>query len=1593
MSTDSTTQQFDNALKMCRDLYIKKLQDYGASWRIMRPESITDQIYIKANRIRSLETKGCSRVGEGILPEFIAIVNYGIMGQIQLALGFAGCDDLSVDKAIELYDLYASEARILSYTAMMLKQVPLRHWKHLSRSAVRVGKDQALLSWSGTMFEYLMPELLMHSHASSLAGQSRRGAVALQRRQGRILGRPWGISESGYCAFDLQLNYQYRAFGLRNLALNGSAVEDVVAPYASLLALACDPAAAADNLARMCEMGWWGEYGMFEASDYLHLDEERRPQLVRSYMAHHQGMSLCALCNALRDDVLSRTFMEIPQARALKLVLQEKPGARIRLNRRNSASRQRRIQLRPERNFQRMAGRENVAADVQLLHGGETTALLTSRGACFAWNRGIQLNRFSSQMGNPFEGMYVHVQSENGEERVMGRSGHIAFDAGSTCFEEELNGQKLRLHTAISPEDGTLYQQLEIENTSHLDQTLIITGCLAVALAPERDMCAHATFQNLFVESSCLDNRALILCRRPRDPGRILPEMIYLVSGSEPVQWETDLEKLVGRQGALGLPGGLAGEFSGSTGSVLNPCAALRVRLKVRPGEKKQMHFALSLVEKEEQRACIARISADAAADRAMQMASIHARAVLAHVGMDARMHRLAQRSAALIFDPKLRIGVQGPSEACSPALRTELWSVGISGDIPVLLMEINEQTQLDGVREALKLHAFYRTMGVQTDFVLINGCACDYHQPARGSLSDLIAASYLNGGINVPGGVFVLERQNLTDASYAALTRVAALCLRGDQTVADQLRIVLNELHLKTNLPLQCMAADPLEKPERLKFYNEYGGFEGNQYVILLRQGMLPPAPWSNVLSSGEMGAILTERGGGFAWHGNSRDGRLTPFGNDALREGWGWMFYLSDPKTGKFMRLLPGDIPMTDFIVRFKPGQCSYLGRAESISCEIRISAAESGLCFEVELFNEGVERKLELTGFVDWLMGTFASDAAVLRSWSRFGACFASGTAEGIGCFVCDDPKALSGGDRLSFLGMGGMMEPEGLVSEETSGSGWTLRVPVQLEHGQRHTWRFLLGWAKDISDAYSLVRGFRSGERLRVKPQWTEFLSHLEIETPDEGVNLLANGFLQAQTLNARIWGRTGLYQPGGAYGFRDQLQDMLAMLYYDPQMVRAHLLRCAARQFEDGDVLHWWHEPYTGVRTHISDDLLFLPYVTAKYVSVTGDVAVLEDCIPFLEAVELPQDVHDVYAQMRPTLHCASLHDHCMRAFRRAARSGEHGLCLMGGGDWNDGMNRVGDQGRGESIWLSEFLAACAADYAHIAPSERDRAWLTALNERLCAALEACGWDGSWYLRAYTDEGEKLGSQENGACKIDLISQAWAVLAGLDDSRCRQAMEEAWSKLVDDEHKLIRLLDPPFDGAESDPGYIAAYPPGIRENGAQYTHAACWFLCALIQMGDALRAHKALEMLLPINHARTRRAAEIYRVEPYVVAADIYSDAAHAGRGGWSWYTGSAAWMLESILRLLGFERRGNKVRMNALLGEWGQASISLKYGGSCYRLVCRADVLQLELDGRSLEGSFIEMTDDGCEHIALFPPRQPIFEIKSEENCETKVKT
>lgn len=1492
-------------------------------------------------------------------------------------LFFIGVDAENGKVSSSHYDLLASESRILSYTAMMLGAVPTRHWKKLSRTLVNSGSGAALASWSGTMFEYLMPELLLSPPAESLLGVSIRNAIQAQRALGMEKSRPWGVSESGYCAFDLQLNYQYRAFGLPELSIDGDTSENVVAPYASVLALPIAPKQAAENILQMQKMGWSDEFGLYEAADYMHAADDA-PHLVKSHMAHHQGMILCALCNALTNHLLNQTFMQIPEARVLSLLLDEKMGtSRDTLSDRRKSVRDT-AQSASIVPMGRAAKPEHRIADMHILSGAGSTVWYTSDGAVHLEKDGIDATRFGGDLLNRSDGACVHVRLErSGKTHILGGE-TTYYRPGSVTVRNEIDSVQMEMTVCVSPEDGTLIRKIALLNTSQSTQTLTITDCVPIALARKDDVRAHAAFQSLFVESERVEHGVLAFHRRIRqneDPRWML---MHLIGSTGSVSYETDYEKLVGRVGSVMCADGICETLSGTTGTVLNPCSALQTQISIAPGQSAEMHFALGLVEPDEMRSWIERNAATACCDRAIQLAGMQARSMLRFLGLDGKQYVLLQRFSALLWDGRLRSGATGEMQAMECVDRRTLWSMGISGDCPILLMRVQTPNELPRVREMIRMHEFYRTLGVKIDLVILDQEEECYAQPVRDGISESVAYSHLNELRNTHGGVHLLEEKQCSPIQRAALARAAVIELHASMEIAAQIRNALNLLGMP-----QCDVREMqlVNRLQPLQTSNGYGTFLADgRYALDVFPERTTPAPWINMMANDRFGVQLTERGGGFLWGENSRNDRLTMFGNDTLHENWGWMFYLVDDEQRTMLRLLPGDSSSVPFRVVYGPTETIYRFETQKISGEIamcvRTDAAELRIHTTLRSVDDGQYR---LVGFVDWLMGTHAEDTRMLRTWTRDGACFASGTAHGIGYFAAANARVTPGCGRSAFLGRGTIQRPEGIFETTCSRGGWCLHVPVQMQANVPIRLDWVIGIETEIQKAYARVRSFYfqpsyENVRMRAMEEWACRQQRLRIRTPSKAVNRMANGWLLHQTLTSRIRGRTGFYQPGGAYGFRDQLQDMLAILPFEPQRVREHLLRCAAHQFEDGDVMHWWHEPQQGVRTRISDDMLFLPYVTAAYVRTTEDRAILNESIAYLKNVEIPKEREDCFAEMQTSDLEQTLHEHCMRAFHRAAHVGQHGLALMGCGDWNDGMNRVGAQGRGESVWLSMFLAACAENYAHIISIEADQIWLRELAQRMKNAVETHGWDGEWYLRAYMDDGTPLGTADAQTCRIDAISQAWAVLAHLDAERTKQAMDAAWQMLVDEQHGIVRLLTPPFVSNGIDPGYIRGYPEGIRENGGQYTHAACWLLLALIRSGDAERAHRMLQMLIPVNHADTMEKAQVYRVEPYVVAADVY-DGVHVGRGGWTWYTGSASWLYLCILDLLGFQRQGNRVRMCALLGEWEEASVTIAFGKTKYTLISRRESHGISLDGKNIEGEWLEMQDDAGEHEAIFSAR------------------
>ncbi len=1439
------------------------------------------------------------------------------------------------------YDLLASESRILSLTAMMLGQVPVSHFKHLGRACARVGEGGALISWSGTMFEYLMPCLFLPLWTETLLGESCRSVISAQMATPAAPGMPWGVSESGMYAFDRQLNYQYRAFGLTEAALRGDCEGQVIAPYASMLALPFDEAAYR-NMRAMGELGWADEHGFFEAADF---DRRRIPRaagyrLVKSHMAHHQGMILASLCNALEDGVLVRLFMARPQAQALVMLLQErKPHSALQLAKRRAPEGE--TVFRGARPMERTARASQY--DAHIMRGAETTLLWMAQGTAQAVSRGLALNAPRPQEGAGRSGLFVHLRSETFSMLISGGDSSparqsVRFAPGCVTAVTENEAVRAVCMTSVSPEDGAIVQHVTLENLSEEAMTLEVTGCMSVTLARESDYRAHPAFWNLFIESDCPRPGVLTFRRRPRAEGSSWPQLIYMAHDTPAahLSWESDESRLTKRGFSMADSGALAREFSGAVGHTLTPCAALRLTMRLAPGEVRETGFVTGLSDEDSTAAFVARHEGVSGDERSSELAAAQTRGLLRYLGVPAGLYGLFDRAAALLG------GCQGGESGLEDLPRRDLnasclWPLGLSGDENLVVGFCRSLASLETARELLKMADYHRAMGVEYTLVMVNDYGNDYDCPVRDRLQAMLAAG---------SGKMKLLDGSALEADQRRLLRMAASLVIdcGLPPLRAQLKSALEQPAGRANERL--MPSEPLEKKTELETFNGWGGFAGNDYIIEERP---TPAPWCNILCNRRFGTLVSESGGSFTWFENSREGRLTPFDNDPLHDEGGerlrleWAGVRVDPEGGAAR-------------VIHRQGESVYEGRRHGLAwrSQVFVDCEHPVKVHFLTLKNESDRViRLHVEARIDWIMGVFRSDARFVRRGGADGLIWARGQ-----------------------IGTAAFMTFAGEKARTREGA---LSLELEVEAGGERQLELLLGCGETMEEISALLEKWTAQGgaffRERTLNFWEERLTRLEIVTPDERMNTEINRFLPYQVLCGRLWGRAGFYQAGGAFGFRDQLQDQLSQLATAPGEAREHILICAAHQFESGDVQHWWHPPYRGVRTHISDDMLFLPYVTGCYVQETGDESILEEEIPFLCDVEIAPGREDWYGDAQPGPQNGTLREHCLRAIDRAAQFGAHGLLLMGTGDWNDGMNRVGCRGRGESVWLSEFMMAVIAIFAPCCADE-EATRLKRLSDRLREAIEGAGWDGAWYLRAYDDEAQPLGGREGSECRIDSLPQSWAVLAGLDSVRAASAMDAVEEQLFDREHGLIRLLTPPFDG-DLAPGYIRGYPPGVRENGGQYTHAACWVLWALARLGRAQKAWETARMLLPSSHGDTREKEAVYRIEPYVMAGDIYSGA-YAGRGGWSWYTGAAGWYLRVLFTgLCGLKLCAGKASMQALLPEeWNEISVKIRVGRADYTLVSSRECDKARLDGEPLEGGMIELKDDGAHHRAIFPARE-----------------
>ena len=1554
------------------------------------------------------------------------------------------------------YDLLASESRLASFIAVAKGDAPVEHWFRLGRSLTVADGATALVSWSGSMFEYLMPLLVMPPRPFSLLDQTCHAAVLRQIRYARSRGVPWGISESAYNLRDRHATYQYRAFGVPDLALKrGLANELVIAPYASLLASMVDAHEALANGLALEALGGLGEYGFYDAIDFTRREEAVEGAVVRTFMAHHVGMSLVALTNALsvherdNESLWQRRFMADPGVRASALLLDERVPRRYATRPSQSD-----LPIDMPLPSSRTRTRAHVVdtADtphphVGVLGGRRYSVLLTNGGGGHSRSDGVDVYRWRPDATQDDTGHWIYIRDVTAgavwsaaHQPVCAKASsyRASFAADRVVFTRRDGAIETRTEIVVLASEQAEVRNVTLLNHSATVREIELTSYGEVVLSPAAADIAHQAFQKLFVETSSSRDDVLLATRRPRSADEHWPWCAHIVAaGPERVgalSHETDRAQFIGRGRTARAPEAMdqPGALSQTVGAVLDPILSLRVRVRIEPGRSAAVAFTTAVGATRDAVLQLAdRYRELGAAQRALSLASTEAEVELRDLDIAPADVGLYQELAGALLFPRESLRAPAEERTDNTPGQAVLWSQGISGDWPIVLATVRSAAGLASVQQLLAAHRYWRTKGIVSDLVILNARPHSYVQELHDQIVTMSISSSEGSVLERPGGVFIRRTDVLSKTDAAVLrgmARIHVLCdgvglgeIVAAKFESDAARRAVEE-SAPTVSVLSRASRVPGTGPKSAVFPNGYGAQNARGAFEMVVDGAhVPPAPWANVIANPNIGFCITERGSSCTWAGNSFFYRLTPWFNDPVSDPCGDALYLRDLDSGATWSPTPAPAPAITganddaaYSIEHDAGISRFTHSRGDIdtALSIAVPVSDTVRISTLRITNSGTRaRRLSLTSYVEWTLGATRQEArhqVDTRRDDSTGAVlavnrFAPDFTDRVAFSWMSEPVTSATGRRDHFIGRNNdLAAPAAMQTERLSevfGVGLdpcaALRGSFELKPGETREIVVLLGAGSSEDDVRALIArhgtpALADAAVTAATDAWNARLSVITAHTPDAAFDALFNRWALYQTLSCRMWARSALYQSSGAFGFRDQLQDCMALVYAEPALARAHIMRAASRQFPEGDVQHWWHEPSgRGVRTRFSDDLAWLPYVADHYVTVTGDANIWNEPAPYLDMRVLAPHEEELYDQAHESSLRESLYAHCCRALDRACTTGAHGLPLMGAGDWNDGMNRVGVDGHGESVWLAWFLTSTLRRFAVHADVRNDVATATRCRSRAdayAAAVEATSWDGAWYRRAYYDDGSPIGSAANEECRIDSIAQSWSVLSGAGDpARARTAMESVQRELVRTKDKLLLLLTPPFDKSPQDPGYIKGYLPGVRENGAQYTHAALWSVLARAELGDGDAAGALFSMLNPQSHAGTKAEADTYKVEPYVIAADVYAVAGHVGRGGWTWYTGSASWCYRVALEgVLGFHRTGNHLGFDPCIpSHWPSLTLEYRHLSSVYAVTIenpdgvQRGVTSVSVDGAIVERGIITLADDGKHHAVVIRLGRP----------------
>ena len=1529
------------------------------------------------------------------------------------------------------YDLLASESRQTSYIAIARGEIQPKHWFMLGRSLTVVDRYKGLVSWSGTMFEYLMPLLIMRSYRNTLLDETYSFVIKSQMKYGKKLNMPWGSSESAFNSLDMHLDYQYKAIGIPWLGLKRGLIEDAVStPYASFLAMMVAPFEAVENLKYLKEEGMEGAYGFYEAADFTpeRLGFETRRAVIKSYMAHHQGMSLMAMNNALNDDVMQRRFHKDPFVKAATLLLQEKVPLNVVFTK---ETKEKVIPLKETTFHDQGSLRKFLAPDftlpnVHILSNGLYSVMLSDKGTGYSKDKMAAVTRYREDAVIDHYGMFFYLKNITDGTiwsatyaplNILPNKYEVTFTPDKVAFNRMDKGIETLSEIVVASGDHAEVRRIRLVNHEETAAEIEITSYFELVLTSQNADLAHPAFSNLFIETEYQSlNHALIAHRRPRsEADNPLWISTILVSDHaliDDVQFETDRSAFIGRNRDLAHPIAIqrGRPLTNSIGPVLDPIFSLRGKIRLEPGKTTNLYFVTSLAESREAlNNLVEKYASAETCETAFWLALTRSQVETNYLNLRHDEMQLYQEMIShILYLSPLRKKISSKIKSNHKG-QSDLWAFGISGDKPIILVTLDRTEEVSILYDLLKAHEYWRLKDVQVDLVIISNEEGSYFNPLTTLITDLVLSSQTHDVMSRPRDVFIISASKMMEGDLTLLSAVARMVFngKGDTLDTQMLRMIekpvdkIPKAEDKGN-PIHKVKTNSSFEERELRYFNGLGGFsdDGNEYVITLDRDHTTPAPWINVIANPNFGFLASESGSGYTWFMNSRENKISPWSNDQVSDPPGEILYLSD-ETGKAWTITP--LPIREesaYRITHGFGYTAYDHISNGINQHLLqfVPLDDPVKISVMTLTNLSDQvRTITCTYYVSPVLGVDRQDTAmhIVTAQQDSGVVTITNpySLDFRGLIAFMDASIVERsvtGDRAEFFGTGSLDNPASLhytsLSNNT-GAGLdpcvAIQVQVELQAHETKSLTFLLGMSDTIENVQSLSEHYRQSDQtdlalIEITEFWKRKLTTIHVETPDSATNFMLNGWLPYQVISCRLWARTAFYQAGGAFGFRDQLQDALAIATIWPQAAKEQILKHAAHQFVEGDVMHWWHEPQgKGTRTRISDDLLWLPYVTSEYVRITGDSDILDIEVPFVSADVLNEFEEERYCQPNPSTESATLREHCRRAIAHAMKFGAHGLPLIGTGDWNDGMNTVGNKGKGESVWLGWFMSDTMKKFANECDPTQAEEYLR-ISKKLITNIEANAWDGNWYKRAYFDDGTALGSAQNRECRIDSLAQTWSVIAQDEKTkRAQTAMRFLEDELVIRDKGLIKLLTPPFDEGEFEPGYIKGYLPGVRENGGQYTHAAAWVVSAFAKLGEGEKAWELFDLINPIKHTRNIRDYSVYKGEPYVMAADVYSQHPHIGRGGWTWYTGSAGWMYRAGLEsVLGFTKNKDQLTLNPCLPRrWKDYRITYRHLDTIYAIHVlnpqglNTGIGKLTIDNKPIDGQVIHLVNDKMNHV------------------------